>query len=91
MVPNVNGMDHLGTSIQCPFTDLIVVGDCGGWSRNLWIVRNHITVHCAFGAVYPLTDKSENANRWDMICDLRNGGRITINNEVFFKDGEFKV
>jgi aminopeptidase len=50
------------------------------------------TIHFALGAGYPQTGSlNESAIHWDMICDLREGGRITIDDEVFFEDGEFRV
>ncbi len=48
--------------------------------------------HMAVGHGYP-ESKSENdsAIHWDMICDLRKGGEITIDGELFYKDGKFVV
>ena len=28
---------------------------------------------------------------WDMICDLRNGGEITVDGELFYQNGKFVV
>jgi aminopeptidase len=40
------------------------------------------TVHLALGRSYPETGgTNESALHWDMICDLRNGGRITADGE----------
>jgi aminopeptidase len=40
------------------------------------------TVHLALGRSYPETGgTNESAVHWDMICDLRNGGRITADGE----------
>ncbi|HLV43990.1 MAG TPA: aminopeptidase, partial [Aggregatilineales bacterium] len=50
------------------------------------------TVHMAVGAGYPDTgSKNESAVHWDMICDMRSGGEITVDGELFYKDGEFQV
>lgn len=50
------------------------------------------TVHLALGASYPETGgKNESALHWDMICDLRTGGEITANHEVFYRNGEFLI
>jgi aminopeptidase len=50
------------------------------------------TVHFALGAGYPETGSvNESAIHWDMICELRNGGQILVDDEVFFEDGEFKI
>jgi aminopeptidase len=50
------------------------------------------TIHVAAGASYPDTGgKNESAIHWDMICDMRSGGEILVDGELFYKDGEFKV
>jgi len=48
--------------------------------------------HMAVGHGYP-ESKSENdsAIHWDMICDLRKGGRITVDGELFYKNGKFTI
>lgn len=48
------------------------------------------TVHLALGRSYPETGgKNESALHWDLICDLRRGGRITADGEVLQQDGQF--
>ena len=50
------------------------------------------TVHLAVGASYPETGGvNESAVHWDMICDLRQGGSITVDGEVLQRDGSFVV
>ena len=50
------------------------------------------TVHMAFGASYPDTGgKNQSAVHWDMICDMRSGGEITVDGELFYKNGEFQI
>ena len=50
------------------------------------------TIHIALGAGYPETgSKNESAIHWDMICDLREGGQVTVDGEPFLKDGKFVV
>jgi aminopeptidase len=50
------------------------------------------TVHLAIGASYPETGGvNESAVHWDMICDLRRGGSITVDGEVLQRDGRFVV
>jgi aminopeptidase len=50
------------------------------------------TVHMAVGAGYPDTgSKNTSAVHWDMICDMRSGGEIVVDGELFYKDGEFQV
>lgn len=48
------------------------------------------TVHMAVGAGYPETGNSnESAVHWDMICDLRQGGRVDVDGEPFLVDGTY--
>ncbi len=48
------------------------------------------TVHLALGRSYPETGgKNESALHWDLICDLRKGGRLTADGEVIQRDGHF--
>lgn len=50
------------------------------------------TVHMALGAGYPDTgSKNKSAVHWDMICDMRSGGEIVVDGELFYKDGQFTV
>ncbi|HEX8121398.1 MAG TPA: aminopeptidase [Solirubrobacteraceae bacterium] len=48
------------------------------------------TVHLALGRSYPETGgKNESALHWDLICDLRRGGRITADGEAVQEGGRF--
>ncbi|MCK6472797.1 MAG: aminopeptidase [Planctomycetes bacterium] len=48
------------------------------------------TFHAAVGAGYPESGNSnESALHWDMVCDLRPGGTITVDGEVISRDGKF--
>ena len=48
------------------------------------------TFHCAVGAAYPETGgKNKSGLHWDMVCDLRKGGRIEADGKVISKDGRF--
>jgi aminopeptidase len=48
------------------------------------------TFHAAVGAGYPESGNSnESGLHWDMVCDLRRGGRIEGDGEVFHRDGRF--
>ena len=50
------------------------------------------TVHLAVGASYPESGgKNESAVHWDMVCDLRKGGRITVDGDVLMEDGKLLV
>jgi len=50
------------------------------------------TVHMAIGAAYPETGgTNKSAVHWDMICDLRSGGLITVDGIELQRDGKFVV
>jgi aminopeptidase len=50
------------------------------------------TVHMAVGASYPETGGvNESAVHWDMVCDLRQGGVITVDGIELQRDGKFLV
>jgi aminopeptidase len=50
------------------------------------------TVHLAVGMSYPETGgQNDSAVHWDMVCDLRRGGRITVDGEPLQVDGKFAV
>lgn len=50
------------------------------------------TVHMALGSSYPETGGlNESAIHWDMVCDLRRGGKIEVDGELFQSDGRFVV
>jgi len=50
------------------------------------------TVHLAVGESYPETGGvNESAIHWDMICDLRQGGRIEVDGELLEENGVFVV
>lgn len=48
--------------------------------------------HMALGAGYPDTGSQNHSSlHWDMICDMRGGGEIWVDGELFYQNGEFKV
>jgi aminopeptidase len=48
------------------------------------------TVHLALGRSYPETGGiNESAVHWDLICDLRQGGRLSADGETILADGAF--
>jgi len=48
------------------------------------------TVHLAVGRSYEQTGgKNESSVHWDLICDLRNGGELYVDDELLQKDGQF--
>ena len=50
------------------------------------------TVHMAVGQGYGETGSVNNSLvHWDMICDMRDGGRIIVDDELFYENGEFVI
>ena len=50
------------------------------------------TIHIALGAGFEEAGgKNVSGLHWDMICDMRSGGRILVDDELFYDSGEFKV
>ena len=50
------------------------------------------TIHLAVGASYPETGGvNESAVHWDLVCDLRHGGTITVDGLELQRDGRFQV
>ena len=50
------------------------------------------TVHLAVGMSYPDTGGvNDSAIHWDMVCDLRQGGSITVDGTELQRDGQFVV
>ncbi|HYM56911.1 MAG TPA: aminopeptidase [Solirubrobacteraceae bacterium] len=50
------------------------------------------TVHLALGRSYPETGGvNESAVHWDLICDLRDGGRLSADGATILQDGELPL
>jgi aminopeptidase len=50
------------------------------------------TFHLALGRGYPESgSKNKSAIHWDMICDMREGGEIIVDGELFYKSGEILI
>jgi aminopeptidase len=50
------------------------------------------TVHMALGQGYVQAGSLNTSTiHWDMICDMRAGGEILVDGELFYRDGEFVV
>ncbi len=50
------------------------------------------TIHLAVGMSYPETGgENSSAVHWDMVCDLRRGGSITVDGHELQRDGRFVV
>lgn len=48
------------------------------------------TIHMAVGDSMPEAGgRNRSAVHWDMICDMRNGGKILADGELFYENGEF--
>jgi aminopeptidase len=46
--------------------------------------------HMALGAGYPETgSQNESAIHWDMVCDLRQGGEIWVDDQLLYENGRF--
>jgi aminopeptidase len=56
---------------------------CAGWSGALG--------HVALGRSYSeMGGTNLSALHWDLICDLRQGGRLTSDGQVIQEDGHFR-
>jgi aminopeptidase len=54
--------------------------------------KMHGTIHLALGMGFAAVGgKNESAIHWDFICDLREGGQVFVDGELFFDSGEFKI
>jgi aminopeptidase len=50
------------------------------------------TIHLALGQSYPETGGvNTSAIHWDMVCDLRRGGRVTVDGDLLQEDGKLLV
>ena len=50
------------------------------------------TVHLALGKSYPETGgTNESVVHWDLICDLRQGGRLSADGDTILEDGQFQL
>jgi len=50
------------------------------------------TIHMALGKGYPITgSQNQSAIHWDMICDMRDGGQIFVDGELFYDSGQFMI
>jgi aminopeptidase len=48
------------------------------------------SIHMAIGAGYPETGSvNDSAVHWDMICDMRDQSEIYVDDELFYKNGDF--
>ena len=48
------------------------------------------TIHMAVGASYPQSGgQNKSSIHWDMVTDMREGGKIYADGKVIYKDGQF--
>jgi len=48
--------------------------------------------HMALGTSFPETGgKNKSAIHWDMICDMRRDGEVTVDGQLFYKNGKFMI
>ncbi len=48
------------------------------------------TVHLALGRSYTETGgRNRSALHWDLICDLRGGGRLSVDGQPVYENGRF--
>lgn len=61
------------------------------YSRNtLFDEKIGGTFHAAVGSSYPESGgKNESALHWDLVCDLRNGGRMEVDGNLVSENGRF--
>jgi aminopeptidase len=63
------------------------------WTKNILLdEKMGGTVHMALGSGYPETGSTNrSAIHWDLICDIREGGRVTADGEVVLENGEYRI
>ena len=50
------------------------------------------TIHMALGLGFPeVNGANVSTIHWDMICDMRDGGKIWVDDELFYDSGEFVI
>jgi aminopeptidase len=90
------GADYLSAALQTD-AGARFLGELGiGTNTGIDRATGHIlldeklagTVHLALGRSYPETGgTNQSALHWDLICDLRDGGRVSVDGETLIADG----
>ncbi len=89
-------LDTLDTDEGSRFVGEFAIGTNAGITRFtreiLFDEKINGSFHMALGAGYPESgSKNRSAIHWDMICDMRHGGEITVDGKPFYRDGSFLV
>jgi aminopeptidase len=82
----------LGTDPRARFLGELGIGTNEGIDRATGSIlldeKMAGTVHLALGRSYPETGgRNSSALHWDLICDLRDGGRLCADGEPIVEDG----
>jgi aminopeptidase len=91
------GQELLDTLFEIPGTNYfgeVAIGTNQGirtFTRNmLFDEKMGGTVHMALGASYPETGgKNKSPVHWDLLADMKQGGKILADGECIYQDGEF--
>lgn len=89
-------LETLDTDDGSRFLGEFAIGTNEGITRftrsTLFDEKINGSFHLALGSGYPETgSRNESAIHWDMICDLRDGGEIWVDDELLYKDGKFVI
>ena len=69
--------------MRCPHASSSII-------HAAWNAGIPCTIHVALGTAYPESGgKNRSGLHWDMVCDLRQGGRIFADGEVISENGKF--
>jgi aminopeptidase len=54
--------------------------------------KMHGTIHIALCAGFPESgSKNDSPIHWDLICDMRDGGQIFVDGDLFYESGKFMI
>jgi aminopeptidase len=89
-------LQTLGTDDGARYVGEFAIGTNEGITRFtrqiLFDEKINGSFHMALGAGYPETgSRNESAIHWDMICDLRDGGEIWVDDELLYQNGKFVI
>lgn len=89
-------LETIDTDIGASFVGELGIGtnyEIDTFTRNmLFDEKMGGTIHLALGRGYPESgSKNKSAIHWDLLTDMKDGGKITIDGELFYESGQFKV